>query len=143
MEEKLISLEVAKLAKAKGFDWSVLFYYDGSEMIATQSINAFDKKNYNLHKGSTFYSAPTQSFLQKWLMEKHNMFVKVFPDYDQQDLTYNTTWNCDVIDLCWGSDKEHRTIRVIRNYHKKYEEALEEGAKTRIRINKKLKQYNL
>jgi hypothetical protein len=48
MEEQLVSLDTAKLAKEKGFG------------------------NY-----SDSYLAPTQSFLQKWLREKHVLNIEI------------------------------------------------------------------
>jgi hypothetical protein len=77
MEEQLISEETATLAKEKGFDVPVLEYYDGCDMLATQSENVFDVKNYNRHSGSTLRSAPSQGLLQRWLREVHGLRVSV------------------------------------------------------------------
>jgi hypothetical protein len=83
-----IMLNTAKLAKEKGFDMNVLTYYDGSEMIATQAKNPFDLKNYNLHKGSTFHSAPTQSELQKWIREKHKIDISIHRSWAMSNSYY-------------------------------------------------------
>jgi hypothetical protein len=77
MEEQLISVETAILAKEKGFDVPVLEYYDGCDMLATQSENVFDVKNYNKSGGSTLRSAPSQGLLQRWLREVHDLRVSV------------------------------------------------------------------
>jgi len=66
MKEKLISLECAKLAKEKGFniicrDFSIIG--DGKD---TQSLYI-----------------PTQSLLQKWLREKHNIYIWI-TDWDKK-----------------------------------------------------------
>ena len=79
MEEVLVGFKVAAMAKEKGFGLNVLYYYDGSNMIASQSDGVFDFKNYNLHKGSTFKSAPTQSLLQNWIREKYQLQAQVEP----------------------------------------------------------------
>jgi hypothetical protein len=75
MREELITIKTAILLKNKGFDIPCLSYYDGSDMVATQANNPFDLKNYNSRKGSTLRSAPTQTLVQKWLREKHNIFI--------------------------------------------------------------------
>jgi hypothetical protein len=96
METK-VTLKTADLAKKKGFDVPVMTYFDGCDMIASQGKNPFDKKNYNLHGGSTFRSAPTQSELQKWLRETHKLFVWVAPMVilanDKE--SYRYTWVID------------------------------------------------
>jgi hypothetical protein len=70
MEEQLVSFETAKLAKEKNFNWETTHFYTIDGMAI--SID---------HKYSTFSCiAPTQSLLQKWLREKHEIeaFVKPF-----------------------------------------------------------------
>lgn len=56
MNDTLISLETAKLAKEKGYD----------------RIKIVSKNN-----TEAAYNAPTQSLLAKWLREVHNIFVSV------------------------------------------------------------------
>ena len=87
MQEQLISFKVAKLAKEKGFDLECKDYYE-DEMLE-ESANRF-VENWNNDKESskrlTFckdepeihicYSAPTQSLLQKWMREVHNIHVE-------------------------------------------------------------------
>ena len=87
MQEQLVSFKVAKLAKEKGFDLKCKNYYE-YEMLE-ESENRF-VENWNNDKESskrlTFcedepevhicYSAPTQSLLQRWLREKHNILVE-------------------------------------------------------------------
>ena len=87
MKEQLITFETAKLAKEKGFDIKVeTFYMGDSENNFLH--NAGKKDNWNNYKCildeselSDDYSAPTQSLLQKWLREKHNLSVEVQFDY--------------------------------------------------------------
>lgn len=92
--DTLVSFETAKLAKEKGFNIPVVNYYT--------SINKYNRKNYlshsegyqterleesNWNDGKGSYptkpedvecSAPTQSLLQKWLREKHNIHIEVW-----------------------------------------------------------------
>ena len=78
MEEQLISFETAKLAKKKGFIQNPFVikrayaptYIDGSDIKLNHSLFSPD---YNIA------TAPTQSLLQKWLREKHNL--RVIADY--------------------------------------------------------------
>jgi len=65
--------------------------------------------------------------LQKWLRDVHKIHVSLFADYDRKDITYNTYWNCNVILLNWGDDREHRIVKPIREFYNSYESALEEG----------------
>lgn len=115
MEDVLVSFATAKLAKEKGFNLLVLKYYDGSYMIATQAKNPFDIKNYNLHNGSTFYSAPTQSLLAKWLRETHLIHIEIHRDEDM--------WKPEIYSFKEGN--KHIPIG-FKNYDL-YEEALEAG----------------
>lgn len=88
MKEQLISLETAKLAKEKGFEWGCYHHYDGGKLIAHWLENGSDTdiefrvdledllENYNhkYYKGD-LQSAPTQSLLQKWLRDVHGISV--------------------------------------------------------------------
>ena len=80
MEEQLISFETAKLAKekdygGKGLTTSYGYYRDG----ILCSIPTNNKSDFC---GEDEYSAPTQSLLQKWLREKHNLHAHAVPHKD-------------------------------------------------------------
>ena len=74
MKEQLVTFEVAKLAKEKGFDWieSDNKWYDnvGHPEVSSQG--------YHQEINSYRTSIPTQSLLQKWLREEHKISVTVF-----------------------------------------------------------------
>jgi hypothetical protein len=130
IKEQLINLETAILAKSKGFDLTVLFYYDGSDMVATQAISPFNILNYNKNKGSTFRSAPTQSLLQKWLREEHNIFVQVLLDQ-----TTEPKFAVEIFEYShFGNYKENKIEPWY--LYKIYEEALEVGLKEGLKIIK-------
>jgi hypothetical protein len=89
MEEQLITFETAKLAKEKGFKEKVLLYYSSLKHIQDHTENNgwgyFGGCDFNNHKGYRgdkkkklfpYYSAPTQSLLQKWLREEHKIEVQ-------------------------------------------------------------------
>jgi len=101
MKEQLIQFETAKLAKEKGFDWEWGILY-----------NRLD--NY------LFIDLPTQSLLQKWLREKHKIFIELgLVD------SLNDYWvRVDVstlssLETIWRNDPN--------NHLETYEQALEAG----------------
>lgn len=82
MQEQLVSFNTAVLAKEKGFNWKCRGYY--SSLYKTVMINgtlhgAVDRNStyYDKFAGAPYYSAPTQSILQKWLREKHSLHITV------------------------------------------------------------------
>ena len=83
MEEQLISFETAKLAKKKGFNIRCRNWFggNGSEQDSTSYDTVFYwHKNYPYNfesPESHGYSRPTQSLLQKWLREKHNIHIEI------------------------------------------------------------------
>ena len=96
MTDQLISFETAKLAKEKGFQ----------EL--THKIDWVDNERYCI---------PTQSLLQKWLREKHDIhiIVKVFGNSKSNLRTYAT-------DIFLIGNKLITGRRKVENT---YEEALE------------------
>jgi len=97
MKEQLVTFETAKLAKLKEFDWYVEhmqsyfshdrwyqslycfsdeFYY--SEIYKnTKDLGFALKEEYPVPLYEPYYLCPTQSLLQRWLREKHNILVEV------------------------------------------------------------------
>lgn len=155
MEEVLVSPEVAKLAKEKGFNEQTPFFYteesticcfhscelfygvvskeedkqnylcNSADISVYDSANKIRLKNKVQYDAKTFFTfkctAPTQSLLQKWLREKHNIHI-----------------------VCWWYDKEDKFYTELGRKTKEkifvqcgnttllfntYEEALEEGLK--------------
>lgn len=75
------------------------------------------------------YSAPSQSLLQKWLREKHNLYVIVD--------TIHTLIGTEVIRVEWKwsitSDKDD-DIKCIWNGKETYEQALEAGLQEALKL---------
>ena len=86
MKEQLISFETAKLAKEKGFNiptrnfyadftWKSIEVYSCIEV----GYNEFTDSMENNHGFGDITLIPTQSLLQKWLREVHNIHVIPIP----------------------------------------------------------------
>ena len=80
MEEKLINLDTAKLAKEKG-----LTYDDVGQSFRGNGEFTYSNSEY-------FYPAPTQALLQKWLREIHNIYITIHREVlgsDEWGYSYN------------------------------------------------------
>ena len=76
MEEQLVSLEVARLLKEKGFCNGSTHYY--SNLNSKQELHKNDNGAVYINGMELdFIEAPTQSLVQKWLRDEHNFFVLV------------------------------------------------------------------
>ena len=119
MKEKIITFETAKLAKDKGFEVEVTSYYKEAfpENLMIHGI----KCNFNKYV-ELCCSAPTQSLLQKWLREKHNLDILITKPE-------NSYWDVYI----WG---ETRELFFPNECAKSYEEALEKGLKNALNLIK-------
>ena len=113
MEEQLISFETAKLAKEKGYDFG--YYW---RTIEERHNNKECLVNY-LH---------TQSLLQKWLREVHNIYIEVIASLDDNKIFYESWINV----FKKGSFKE--ISLDVKMYSEKYEEALEIGLQEALKL---------
>lgn len=112
MEDELITYETAKLAKEKGFNIKTKYrFFYNSALTTTEEYVGYKE----------LYYAPTQSLLQKWLREKHNMLV-IAKHYKDNWYEY-VIQNCIITDdgRVWGKDIESDKNETT------YEQALEEG----------------
>ena len=131
MEEIRIKFETAKLAKEKGFDLEVNAYFNIYGVLNKHyqygNVSFKDWNNYNEpigKKGKCYDSAPTQSLIQKWLREMHDIQVIVIPFASD-----STNENSNTI-YCFFTNKKHFYAFVNKNYEEEfesYEEALEVG----------------
>lgn len=95
MKDTLIAFDTAKLAKEKGFNYETFLYYiNNGELCSefdrltgvisgdylTYDFNSL-KEDYYSFRGvlEEHISAPTQTQLQKWLRETHNIHVVMKP----------------------------------------------------------------
>lgn len=141
MQEELITIETAKLAKEKGFDEICAWvYYDPMKIIGkhhitgqvyTLRLGPCGARQYNYYKtppkdGINRYHACTQALLQKWLRKNHGINVIPIPSEYEEDGEYH---NCRIqsfklkvnTEHCWGNT---------------YEEALEVGLQEALKLIK-------
>lgn len=110
MEDTLVSFQVAKLAKEKGFNIHCMYYYEDN-----QTLECNEKFPYNSFDDELF--APTQSLLAKWLREVRNIHISTW--YDTVG-TNNGKYHSKIY-------KSVNTIIHGTRGFKSYELALEEG----------------
>lgn len=79
MKEQLITFDTAKLAKEKGFDihnYPFYYFYKGDKESNYIAINPKDIISFLTSEEGLL--RPTQSLLQKWLREIHNIDVEPY-----------------------------------------------------------------
>lgn len=114
--EQLISYETAKLAKEKGYKKLCDFSYDDDGVLTGNCEQAYN------------YVAPTQSLLQKWLREVHNIHIEI---------STNHKWNVKIVFLrnisgeIKSIDGEHHIWNIDT-----YEQALEIGLQNALKLIK-------
>lgn len=134
MKEQLISFETAKLAKEKGFNIPTLYGYNIKEEV----LQHIDYASYSPGEPEILitdfiksweYQAPTQSLLQKWLREEHEIHIEIY--------RMSNHFKCRIVgkDDRFGDDDIYR----MREYHRglqgnTYEEALEKGLQEALKL---------
>ena len=123
MDNQLVRFETAKLAKEKGFREYTpnCFDVERSNAICNTGVNA----NEFSRVGNV--SAPTQSLLQKWLREKHNLHIEI---YHHKLSSFNQEAGFRGLICFMDNNHESDGIHVWKddkNMFKTYEEALEIG----------------
>jgi len=123
MEDTLITFETAKLVKEKGFNWKVEYYvYDEFNKQTTLKDKPTDYSNYK--KGSLYecIGQPTQSLLQKWLREVHEIDINIIFNPDTREYSFECVkWVDGVCNIFKSSGFE--------TYEKALETALQEALK--------------
>lgn len=135
MKEQLITFETAKLAKEKGFDIpTIQFYTSGKKAYLSEAedymTERYAESNWNNGRGSyptepekVSCSAPTQSLLQKWLREIHDIHISL--NYEVPN------YSCTIGGYDQNKD-EHTCIELYS--WMPYEEALEKGLQEALKL---------
>ena len=156
MEDTLISFETAKLAKEKGFDWSVSWYATHKRKAPTNPDSFYPElstfKNWNNNEDLNFYdrySTPTQSLLQKWLREIYGIHIHItlWISMDRE-YCYNanlTREMCfdkdDNLTLYYSDFKDGRwrvneDVKIEYDSQNTHEKALEKGLQEALKLIK-------
>lgn len=128
MKDELIKYNTAVLAKEKGFN-----------VDCEENYNEDEELTHNFSTKPAIYSAPTQSLLQRWLRERHNIHLIIQSTFGATD-TYITFVNREIIkDESRKDLKEVGDLSGIMLDHKlfnSYEEALEIGLYEALKLIK-------
>ena len=137
MKEQLISFGTAKLAKEKSFDSGCDWIFDETETISHHLL--IHRRKYSNTPADTYNTGlPTQSLLQRWLREVHEIQVSI--DYqgiesDSMEWCYTIKqlpeefknakrWVQHVVEIQSGQFHVNNTYS---GFFESYEEALEAG----------------
>jgi len=121
MEEQLIKFETAKLAKEKGFDIKTLNVWADFKLVPPKCREVSASELFQNE-----YYAPTQSLLQKWLRDVHNIEVEPC----RIDLKGSNNYDCNV--EIWKKNNTYSTEYSVHG--KTYEEALEKGLQEALKL---------
>jgi hypothetical protein len=82
MQEKLIKFETAKLAKEKGFDIYTRQAFCINGNWVSYNVSSYhglgEPQGYRYYnREEDYYAQPTQSLLQKWLRDIHNIHIDI------------------------------------------------------------------
>lgn len=124
-KEQLISFKIAKLAKKKGFKGIHRTYVYNEK---GETFREFGLMNYPSEVFPNFCSAVTQSLLQKWIREVHDIDVYIIPNGSRNKTITKRLYHPQL----WVKD-EYQT-ELHSNYT--YEEALEEGLYKALKLIK-------
>lgn len=109
IKDEIVTYDVAKLAREKGFNEIVRHFYEEGTKFPQSMVDRWNEY-------SNAYSAPTQSLLQRWLREKKG--IEVYAKYTRT----HQHWTYIAQTLTEGCYKGH-------GGYKSYELALEDGLK--------------
>jgi hypothetical protein len=132
MTDQLISFETAKLAKEKGFNEECIYYYSNKTGILKPFMFDDNPKVISIQNGTNaglLTIAPTQSLLQKWLRDKHNIhiYISTTPKFDKlQGSKYKAAIDVPFQPFKWTTGHYY-----LGNT---YEEALEQGLQEALKL---------
>jgi len=133
MTEKLIEFETAKLAKEVGFNWFTRNYFGqiNAEPFETHenSLDDYNSSRWD-EKGGEWISLPTQSLLQKWLRDTHNIHITV-DSYHCIGRTKPFGLSIDYLHESgkWDDYVDYRDDTDFETYEEALEKGLVEGLK--------------
>lgn len=131
MEEIVISIEVARLAKAKGFPQVPLenghsSYYVWDGLRRVHSWCKFEVFYSEEFRFEDLFAAPTQSLLLRWLREEKNVYI--FVEYEWLEETNAWLYYAYTKKVCNG----RVVCDAIGKPKMSYEDALEDALKNAL-----------
>ena len=128
MQEQRISFETAKLAKEKGFilNYPTACYTDDGQLWVSE--NLLSERITGKPKPLLIFNAPTQSLLQKWLREKHNILVE--PSWEGTHEIYSINYRIIIL-----GNTIYKDFRGCFD-GQSYEQALEVGLQEALKLIK-------
>lgn len=140
IEEKFVTLEVAKLLKDKGFNETSLAYWKNGKLIVIYEDNkdilpATNSLIDKLLPNDICYAAPTQQTASNWLRLKKNYNVQVMLDSYVEGCKPNGYY---IVINRYGDKFQEVSPTLIDNpekvFFEKQEDALEEGIKYVLQV---------
>lgn len=142
MEETLINFVTANLAKKKGFD-KIIRYGNEASLYDRKGEHVYYVNYGFMGSGldAGYISAPTQSLLQKWLREVHNIETRADVNFYNKKHKLGYLYSIDCFDennIHDGKDYDlHQLEKVGKSEgFNTYEEALEIGLQEALKLIK-------
>lgn len=129
MEEELISFETANLAKEKGFDttFGFAFYFDEEKWVPSLYIYTKEEKH-------LYIARPSQSLLQRWLREVHNIHIYIEPFWANEKVSKNIKITPE--SYCPWVIYDYIEEDDAPEFYETYEQALEAGLQEALKLIK-------
>lgn len=128
MKEQLISFKTAKLAKEKGFKNESCLKCLVFDKKQNKELELYYNETSPLHENFVMLGLlPTQSLLQKWLREKHNIQVYAYSYSVKGNKNGGKSFSDYIYVVNSLNDSKVIQSDVREELHQVYEEALEEG----------------
>ena len=127
IQEAYVSFEVARLLKEKGFDEYCRYFYD----CETPNTSYLSNKGYGeyiqnskVYDGRNLAACPTHQMAMKWLREKHNICITIYPDKENgyEAVLYDIKNDVEIVLQSFG-------VYGIHIYEEIYEQAVETALK--------------
>lgn len=119
--DQLVTYEVAKLAKEKGFNVQTFDWYDYTGNYCKGFFFPHE-----LHECPRYkeYYAPTQSLLQRWLREEEKYAISVFWDMLSKDYRYEIVKTIGALEIQVGEKYNYSNPNGFDTYELALEDAL-------------------
>ena len=125
MTEELVTLEIAKLLKDKGFNWKCEHIIGCNKVITKYDLPQSMSCCTEIDNESVEFLCPTLYIAQKWLRETKKLHVEV-------SYMYGDYWIYDILTIP-NHDLVGLSDRPLVHY-KSYEEALEAGIQETLKL---------